>query len=62
MIKLVVSFPVLPPSRREREKERGNGGCLLYFYCITCIALMCFFSFNVACVYCLFLIVPWDGL
>ena len=25
----------------EREKERGGGGCLIYFYCITCIALMC---------------------
>ena len=51
-IKLVLSFLVLPSSRRERERERererkreGDGGCLLYFYCITCIALMWFSLF-----------------
>ena len=41
VIKLVLSFPGLPSSHREREKGRGGGGCLLYFHCITCIALMC---------------------
>ena len=49
-IKLVLSFLVLPSSRRERERERerwrerkrGGGGCFLYFYYITCIALMWF--------------------
>ena len=61
VIKLVLSFPVLPSSRRERERERGWGlFTLLLLYYMYCLNV--FFSFNVACVYCLFLIVPWDVL
>ena len=40
MIKLVLSFPVLTSSRRERERKRG-WGLFVYFYYITCIALTC---------------------
>ena len=44
-----------------RERERGWGlFALLLLYYMYCFNV--FFSFNVACVYCLFLIAPWDGL
>ena len=46
---------------RESEKERKRGlFALLLLYYMYCFNV--FFSFNVAFVYCLFLIVPWDGL
>ena len=44
VIKLVLSFPVLPSSRRERERERGLGLftlLLLYFmYCFNVFPLL----------------------
>ena len=44
-----------------RERERGWGlFALLLLYYMYCFNV--FFSFNVVCVKCLFLIVPWDGL